>query len=213
MKQLQLTPPLLLVTMGYPGAGKTYFARQFSEQYEIARISEDRIRSELFEQPQFNGDESDIISRIMLYMVEQIMHTKQTLICEGGFMQQRQRKELEKIAKTNGYRTLFVWVQTDIETSAARAATRDRRSADSRFSFPINRSTFNKIKDTLERPTEKEFAVVVSGKHAFKSQSMTVLKKIASMYTEAIAKNIPDRNDRTVSRIASRPIGNQKIIQ
>lgn len=189
MKQLQLSPPLLIITMGYPGSGKTFFARQFAELYDIARVSEDRIRHELFEQPQYSEDEADIINRVMGYMLEQLMQTEKTLICEGGFLNAKKRVELEKAAIKAGYKTLVVWLQTDIETSAARAATRDRRNPDSKFSFELDRNTFDNVRSLLQKPGEREVAVVVSGKHAFKSQSLTVLRKIAAIYSDGISKS------------------------
>lgn len=184
MKQMQLTPPLLIITMGYPGAGKTFFARQFADQFELPRLSEDVIRYELFEKPQFNDDEADIIERIMHYGLEQLLATKQTIVFEGMNLKLADRNKIYALAQKRGYRTLTIWVQTDIATAAKRAAKRDRRNQDSRFSFDMEKHTFAYLKDMLERPTDKEAAVIISGKHAFKSQSLTILKKVTSMYAE-----------------------------
>lgn len=174
--------------MGLPGSGKSFFARQFADLYGLPRISEDRIRFELFEKPLFNEDEADIINRVSFYMLEQTMQTERTVVFEGSALTAAQRSEAYELARQNGYRTLVVWLQTDIETSAQRAATRDRRNPDSKYAFEVDKSTFNKVKDTLERPGEKETVVVVSGKHAFKSQCLTVLRKITSIYSDSISK-------------------------
>lgn len=212
MKHLQLTPPLLIVTMGYPGAGKTYFARQFAEQYGLARVSEDRIRYELFEEPLFNDEENEIINRVAFYLLEQLMQTESTIVCEGSFLTQAERKSINELAKKYGYRTLVVWLQTDIETSAQRAASRDRRNPDSKYAFGINRQIFDSIKDTLQRPGEKEAVVVVSGKHAFKNQSLTVLRKIATIYSDGIAKSdFQSASPVSRQKLASRPI--QRFVQ
>lgn len=214
MKHLQLSPPLLIVTMGYPGSGKSFFARQFADLYGLARVSEDRIRYELFENPLFNQDEADIISRVGSYMAEELMQTESTIVYEGGFLTRQERKAAEELAKRNGYRLLIVWLQTDLETSAQRAANRDRRNPDSKFAFEIDRPTFNRIKDTVERPGEKETVVVVSGKHAYKSQCLTVLRKIAATYSDSISKgeftvqSPPLQNSRP-----PRPRPNQRFIQ
>lgn len=214
MKSLQLSPPLLIITMGYPGSGKSFFARQFAELYNLPRISEDRVRFELFENPQFNEDEADIISRVMRYMLEQAMQTESTIVCEGGFMSTKSRSDLSKLAAANGYRTLVVWLQTDVETSMKRAAVRDRRNPDSKYAFGIDRQTFVRLKNELQRPTEKEPVLVVSGKHAFKSQSLTVLRKIASDYSEKITKGEFTAKPITVSQ-PQRPRlqKNQRFVQ
>lgn len=190
--------------MGLPGSGKSFFARQFADLYSLPRISEDRIRFELFEKPQFNADEADIINRMSFYMLEQTMKTERTVVCEGSFLTLAERKAATELARINGYRTLTVWLQTDLETSAQRAATRDRRNPDSKFAFEVDRSTFSRIKDTLERPSEKEPVVVVSGKHAFKSQCLTVLRKIAGIYSDSVSKGefgVPSGPVQTSSKI------------
>lgn len=188
MKQLELTPPLLILTMGYPGAGKTFFARQFAEEYSLPRISEERIRSELFEQPAFNAEEANIINRITQHMLEETMKSQHAIICDGTFATLKSRQAVYELARKNGYRTLTVWIQTDANTAAQRASHRDKRNPDNKYSFALDNSTFNQIKSRLQRPTEKEVAVVVSGKHAFKSQYMTVLRKITALYSEELPR-------------------------
>lgn len=196
MKQLQLTPPLLLLVMGYPGAGKTHFSRQFAEQYELPHISEDTIRFELFEQPQFSSEEIEIITRIRDYSIHELLKTGQTVLLEGAFLTSRSRNAVYQLARKSGYRVLTIWLQTDIQTSLTRAMNRDKRNIDNKYTFALSRSQFEAIRNQLQRPTEREECVVISGKHAFKSQSLTVLKKIASVYSENLAEKI----DRSVQR-------------
>ena len=108
MKRLELNPPLLILTMGYPGAGKTFFARQFSELHKLPCISEDRIRFELFENPQFNDDEQDIIGRVLDHALEQIMKTDSSVVCDGNFSDSSTRQRIENMSQANGYRLLVV---------------------------------------------------------------------------------------------------------
>lgn len=191
MKQLKLNPPLLILTMGYPGSGKTFFSRQFAEQYDIPRLSEDIIRFELFEQPQYNHDEAEIIDRVLKYMLSEMVKTQQTVIVDGLFLKKSDRESIKKLAKTAGYQMLIVWLQTDLQTSAHRAANRDRRNPDSKYSFNMNQMIFDKIKATLHRPDSKDETLVISGKHAYRSQSLSVLRKIAGIYAEQATDTKP----------------------
>ncbi len=213
MKHLQLSPPLLIMTMGYPGAGKTFFARQFAELYGLTRISEDRIRFELFEKPRFSKDEFEIIGHVQEYMLEEVMQAEQVIVCDASFLSFKQREKYYELARKKGYRTLTVWLQTDTETSANRAANRDRRNPDSKYSFSITPAIFQSLRTQLERPGEREVAVVISGKHAFKSQCLTVLKKIAGMYSDAITKGEfgVQSGSRKLATNSIRP--NQRIVQ
>lgn len=187
MKELNLSPPLLIITMGYPGAGKSFFARQFAESYSLPHLSQDRVRFELFENPLFNNDELDIINRVLLYALDQTMKTNKSIVCDGNFSRLQERKELYALAKQRGYRTLIVWLQTDKNTSFQRAAHRDKRSQESKHSFNLDQRTFARLTAEVDRPSEKEASIVISGKHAFKGQNVTILRKIAELYaTEAL---------------------------
>jgi len=44
MAKLIPTKPLLILLYGFPGAGKTHFARQLSETIHAAHVQSDRIR-------------------------------------------------------------------------------------------------------------------------------------------------------------------------
>lgn len=212
MKDLQLTPPLLIIVMGGPGSGKTFFARQFAEQFNIPRISEDVVRFELFEQPQFNQDEIEITSRIAHYALAQIMKTQQTVICEGTFLQLEQRKELYELAALCGYHTLTIWLQTDTTTAMNRVLRRDRRSPDSKFSFSMSEEAFTNVMNSLERPVAKEPILVISGKHTYRSQSLAVLKKIALMYSENL-QNGNTRRPQNPLAAPRKPMSGQKPLQ
>lgn len=177
--------------MGCPGAGKTFFSRQFAEQYGLPRISEDVLRFELFEMPTYNSDEADIIKRVLRYMLVELTKSGRSLICDGLFLLKSDRLDIIKLAKSQGYRTLTVWIQTDAQTSAVRSASRDRRNPDDKYSFNIDQASFTRIKNNLQRPDDKEQSIVISGKHAFKSQSLSVLRRITGMYAEQIVASIP----------------------
>jgi predicted kinase len=57
MPKIFPSKPFLILFYGYPGAGKTYFSRQFTETIQAAHMQADRIRGELFETPQYDKQE------------------------------------------------------------------------------------------------------------------------------------------------------------
>ncbi|HET7320537.1 MAG TPA: AAA family ATPase, partial [Candidatus Saccharimonadales bacterium] len=74
MAKVVPTKPLLLLLYGFPGAGKTYFARQFCEHVQAAHIQADRIRSELFERPRYDKEENQVIAQLMDYMAGEFLN-------------------------------------------------------------------------------------------------------------------------------------------
>jgi predicted kinase len=212
MEKLTLNPPILIMTMGYPGAGKSFFSRQFSEAFKLPIVSEDRLRYDLFENPQFNDDESEIITRMLTYTVSQIMKTGTSLLCDGDFSTKSARQQLYDLAKENGYRTLIVWLQTDINTSKARALKRDRRNIDNKYNFDLSIKLFEKLTNKLSRPSDKESYIVISGKHAFKAQSLTVLRKITEHYATRLEDKGGAAKNET-SKLMPRQFNRRNLIQ
>jgi predicted kinase len=54
MSKVVPTKPFLILLYGFPGSGKTYFARQLTEHVQAAHVHGDRIRGELFDKPRYN---------------------------------------------------------------------------------------------------------------------------------------------------------------
>jgi predicted kinase len=178
MKSLNLTRPLVLMVVGHPGAGKSFFARQFSETFNAPVVSFDRIRFELFANPTFSNDENDLVGRVASYMIEELFKSHRTLIVDGGCNSKVERTKLGQAAKEAGYDTTVVWVQTDINTSKNRALKRngDKR-VDDRFNRSVNESTFETLAKRFTEPTRENY-VVISGKHTYNTQAKMVLRKL-----------------------------------
>ena len=186
--KLQLDSPLLIVMMGLPGAGKTFFARQLANTLNFGYISEDRIRYDIFADPKFSQDEQTVTRKIMGYMIEELSRVKRHIILDGRFLNASERQKIHQAMKAAEYKSLTVWVQTEEDLARRRSLKRDKRKPDDKYNSPVTKIEFNSSKDNLQKPEEKENFSVISGKHTFKSQSDTVLKRIAKLYKDAAAE-------------------------
>jgi len=161
---------------GFPGAGKTYFARQLADSIGAAHISSDRIRSELFEKPHYDKQENDIVDRLMEYMVEEFLKAGVGVVYDSNAMRLAQRRNLRDLARRSHAEQLLVWVQTDQATSFARLSARDRRKSDDKYAAPYDKSGFEAYIAQMQNPYNEEY-VVISGKHTFNTQSSAIVKK------------------------------------
>lgn len=75
MKSLQLSKPHLVVMVGLPGAGKTFFADHFAETFHAPYISWQSIRAELFNEPTYSKDEDAIVERIAAQQLGELLKT------------------------------------------------------------------------------------------------------------------------------------------
>lgn len=178
MAKLQLTHPTLFLLYGFPGAGKTYFARQLCEELQAAHVQGDRIRYELFEEPRYDRQENDIVNHLMHYMTEEFLGAGISVAFDVNAMRSGQRRELRELTRRHKAQTLLVWFQMDMETAFARVVKRDRRKADDKYSMPMDRTRFESIINGMQNPSSTEDYMVISGKHHFHTQRSAVIKKL-----------------------------------
>lgn len=192
MAKLVPQKPFLLLLYGFPGSGKTYFARQFCDNVQAAHVQADRIRYELFEEPRYDKQENSVVLQIVDYMVEEFLSAGVSVVYDMNAMRLSQRRYLRDSARKQGAIPLLLWQQVDAESSKSRAMRRDRRRADDKYAMQPDFSTFQKIASVMQNPTMGEEYIVASGKHSFQMQYNAVLR---AMYQRGIlAPNLSSQN-------------------
>lgn len=199
MKSLSLTTPRAIFLLGIPGAGKTFFAKRFSETFNAPFVETDGIRYAISSQPSFSALEQRGVERIAENQLKQLFKTHKTLLYEGELESRAARTRLAKLAREAGYEPMFVWVQTE-DATARQRATRGVKSHDGTKAPIITEERYEQLKDKFTPPNESEKAVVISGKHTYASQAKIVLKRLAAARQEAVEKvplAVPARPPRT----------------
>lgn len=163
---------------GFPGAGKTYFARQFTENVQAAHLQADKIRAELFENPRYDKQENDIVNQLMDYMTEEFLSAGLSVVYDVNAMRSGQRRMLRDLAFKYHAVPVLVWFQMDIETAFARNNKRDRRRADDKYAAGWDRTSYESIIGHMQNPTAAESPIVISGKHLFNMQQSAVVSKL-----------------------------------
>ncbi|HVV26072.1 MAG TPA: ATP-binding protein [Candidatus Saccharimonadales bacterium] len=166
---------------GFPGAGKTYFARQLCENIQAAHLQADRIRSELFEEPRHDKRENEIVTQLMNYMAEEFLAAGVSVVYDTNAMRARQRHDLRALARRGGAKPLVVWFQMDQDSAFARNVKRDRRRADDKYATKWDRTSFESVISGMQNPTNVDDYVVVSGKHLFGTQQSAVVRKLREL--------------------------------
>jgi predicted kinase len=180
MAKLALTKPTLILLYGLPGSGKSFIARQLTEHIQAAHVHGDRIRAELFDNPQFDDKETSTVQHVMDYMTNEYLQAGLSVIYDGNSNRAGQRRIFRNMASKNGADTLIIWAQIDIESAFTRVATRDRRRSDDKYAQPLDRTGFDALTTRMQNPNGENY-VVVSGKHVFSTQLSAIVKRLREM--------------------------------
>lgn len=177
MQKVIPNKPLLILLYGFSGSGKTYFARQLCDNLQAAHVHGDRIRAELFDKPQYDREENQVIEHLMSYMSGEFLSAGMSVVHDMNAMRLSQRRQLRDMARKVGAQTVLVWFQIDLDSAYARASKRDRRRADDKYSPAIDRATFDRLASGMQNPQNEDY-LVISGKHVFGTQLNAFLKRL-----------------------------------
>lgn len=164
MKSLELNKPHMIVVIGLPGSGKSFFARQFSAMFSTPFVDYAH-----YHQIAGNQDLGDVVATELL---SQLFLTKKSILIEGRGETKEDRAILARLAHAKSYAILYVWVQTEPVTTKKRATAVK--------GAPYTEDEFNARVAEFSAPAKTDPQVVISGKHTFVSQARMVLRKLAA---------------------------------
>lgn len=167
MKSLSLTKPHMIIMVGLPGSGKSFFAEKFAQTFSAPFVCRQKIE-------ELGGVNAEALTDLLL---DELLKTRQSIIFEGAGNTRTERMTLAKRAREARYEPLLVWVQVDTPTA------KDRRVG----TKPglISPEAFDHIARRFTPPNSAEKPLVISGKHTYASQAKVVLKKLSSPRAES----------------------------
>jgi predicted kinase len=180
MSKITLTKPTIICLYGYPGSGKSYVARNLADEINLAHVSSDRVRNELFQRPRFDAQENAIVTHLMDYMSEEFLSAGVSIVYDTNALRASQRRNLRELARKHRAAYILIWLQVDIDTAFVRTQQRDRRTSDDKYAEPQSRSSFDRQTSGMQNPEGEEY-LVISGKHSFATQKNSIINRLYQM--------------------------------
>jgi predicted kinase len=172
MKSLSLAQPHIILMVGVPGSGKSFFAENFAKTFNAPYASLEKII------PYTTDD--DAAMAILHAHITELLKTRQSIIVEGGTDTRVEREKLTRQAKAAGYMALTVWAQIDPASAKARSV----RAAKNKINRTLTSEEYDRIVKRFTPPNALEKPTVISGKHTYATQAKIVLKKLSAGRTE-----------------------------
>ena len=166
--------PFVIFLYGFPGAGKTAFARQLAEEVNLAHLQQDKLSHELYNQ---NTSKTDGASRnAMNYMCREFLRAGVSVIYDTNVHRMGERRTLRDEVRKIKATPVLIWLQVDPESAYLRGQIRDRRKADDHYAKDYSPEDYEAILNRMQNPDNEDY-VVISGKHTYHTQRATVFKK------------------------------------
>ncbi len=164
--------PFILVLYGYPGSGKSTFARQFAGDIQnTVHLQFDKIRSEL------KDANEATVNKLIDYMTQEFIAAGMSVVLDVPLYKRSHRKRALHLSRETGAKLIMVWLQIDLESAFARLKKRDRRTVNDKYSNPYTRGEFDSLVNASQNPDNEDY-VVISGKHTYNTQRGAVFKKL-----------------------------------
>jgi len=167
MKSLSLTKPHMIIMVGVPGSGKSFFAEKFADTFRAPYVCRQKIALHFQE-------DTEAIDAIAYDQLDELLKTQQSIIVDGFADTRAARSELTRRASAASYNTLLVWVQTDPITAKSRTLKLSKGGS----SRSLTSAEYDHLVQRFSAPIAIEKPVVLSGKHTYATQAKVILKKL-----------------------------------
>ena len=179
--------PQLFTMMGYPGAGKSTFARKLATKLSIIRISSDALRAAMFADIKkgFTEDGYAELFGAMDYAVTEVLKSGNCIVYDAKCNRRSERQKNAQVAESADGIHITIWVKAPRSESLAR--TTSREEADGAIRFDAARIALH-ANDTLEKPDEDEPAIIIDGRAPFGIQYKSFTEQLHQLVTVASVK-------------------------
>lgn len=181
--------PLLVIFIGVPGSGKTYFATQLAKRIHAIRLNSDAMRLAIFGSTEqidrvYHSPQKATINShtfgAMDYVTRTLLSQGKSVVYEAIQRTQKDRKNMEKLADSCGARLVLVSMMIDEDIAVKRIQERQEAEDSRIFTDARARSVVKHFSEGLEPLERTDYLVAIDGTAPFEDQYQEFEAFIAS---------------------------------
>lgn len=173
-----MNKPLLIVFLGFPGSGKTYFATRLAKKIHAVTLNSDALRVAMFKTHDAiehirKTDQSRLYVDVfgaMDYAAKQGLLAGHSVIYDAQQTKRENRRNIEKIAEDANATPLLVWIKTDKGVALRRGQEREQRDDSHQYSQEKMKMLIDRFDAVTDLPETSENVIEINGEHAFEQQ-------------------------------------------
>lgn len=189
-----MSKPLLIVFLGFPGSGKTYFATRLAKEIDAVTFNTDALRMSMFgsldkidqirltDTPRLYVD----VFGAMDYAAKQTLLAGHSVIYDAQQTKQENRQNIESVAASANAVSLLVWIKTDTETALKRGQEREVSEDSLRYSAEKMRMLIDRFDSVTDLPESAENVIEISGEVTFTKQYESFQSQLAEILEQKI---------------------------
>lgn len=171
--------PIVTMFLGYPGSGKSYFAKAMADKINAVRINGDSMRMAMFgsrEETKRIYDSGDrcILNNYVFngldYVAEQILLRGNDVVYDAHQNKREDREKIEQIAKRHHALPIVVWIKTPYEVALKRGQEREESVDQRRLTEAEMREVMDRHQANTDTPTDEELVITIDGEAPFEQQ-------------------------------------------
>lgn len=178
MPSKQTPQPLLVVFLGFPGSGKTYFATRLAEKLKAVTLNSDALRISMFgsleaiehirqtQRPRLYDD----VFGAMDYATKQVLRAGHSVVYDAQQTKRRDRKHIEKVAAAVGAIPILVWIKTSPEVALRRGQERKAREDSHQYTEEKMKMLVGRFDKVTDLPEADENVIEINGELPFQEQ-------------------------------------------
>ncbi len=167
--------PSVIMLYGYPGAGKTTFAKHLSNEIKYAHLDANRLLKEAIGSSRALSDKE--VATMMTYLANEFLKTGVGVIFDLDLPREIDRHRIKQFAKKNKIKHTVIWLQIDPETAEFRATTRTPAKTADKLARHYSKQGFQMYAGKMQNPIGDD-VIVISGKHNFRTQKSVIIKRL-----------------------------------
>lgn len=145
---------MVIIVLGLPGSGKSYFASKLAAELGADYISSDEVRMSLFSTRTYSDEEKKMVYDAMGSMMSDALFHKKPVVLDATFYRESLRNQFEEIAQ--GYREKIIY----IEVTAPEHLIKERLQKP-RLSSEADHAVYLKLKEAYD-PLKKDHLILFS---------------------------------------------------
>jgi len=136
---------MMVIVMGLPGSGKSYFARRLSKRLNFKYIGSDETRKDMEAMGKYNKEDKQQVYDRMEFLAEKCFQENINMVLDATFIKENLRQQFVALALTKNSAYCIIWIEAAEELIRKRISVKRN---DSEADFQV----YMKLSEEFEVP-------------------------------------------------------------